>query len=161
MKRKHKQYSRPKRPFEKARILEEEEIKEAFGLKNKKEIWRSEARIKSIRRRAKSLISSSVEEQKKLFEKLKKIGFNVNSIGEVLSLGKEDYLKRRLQTVLVIKRLAKTPKDARQLIIHKKILIDGKVVNSPSYVVPIELEGKISVKPKKENSKRELVEVVE
>jgi small subunit ribosomal protein S4 len=161
MKRKHKQYSRPKRPFEKARILEEEEIKEAFGLKNKKEIWRSEARIKSIRRRAKSLISSSIEEQKKLFEKLKKIGFNVNSIGEVLSLGKEDYLKRRLQTVLVIKRLAKTPKDARQLIIHKKILIDGKVVNSPSYVVPVELESKISVKPKKENSKRELVEVVE
>ena len=161
MKRKHKQYSRPKRPFEKARILEEEEIKEAFGLKNKKEIWRSEARIKSVRRRAKSLISSSVEEQKKLFEKLKKIGFNVNSIGEVLSLDKEDYLKRRLQTVLVIKRLAKTPKDARQLIIHKKIFIDGKVVNSPSYVVPVELEGKISVKPKKENSKRELVEVVE
>jgi len=161
MKRKHKQYSRPKRPFEKARILEEEEIKEAFGLKNKKEIWRSEARIKSIRRRAKSLISSSVDEQKKLFEKLKKIGFNVNSIGEVLSLGKEDYLKRRLQTILVIKRLAKTPRDARQLIIHKKILIDGKVVNSPSYVVPVELEGKISLKPKMENSKKEITEVFE
>jgi len=45
MKRKHKQYSRPKKRFEKARILEEENIKKEFGLKNKKEIWKSEEKV--------------------------------------------------------------------------------------------------------------------
>ena len=35
MKRKHKQYSKPKRPFDKTRIEEEAKIKQDFGLKNK------------------------------------------------------------------------------------------------------------------------------
>lgn len=148
MKRKHKIYSRPKKPFDKARIIEEEQIKKEFGLKNKKEIWRSDSRIKMIRRKAKNLISAKSEEQKKFFETLRKIGFKVHSIGDVLSLNKQDYLNRRLQTVLVAKRIAKTMKDARQFIVHKKILIDGKVVNSPSYIVPVEMEEKISLRQK-------------
>ena len=49
MKRKHKRYSKPKRPFEKGRIEEEAEIKKRFGLKNKKEIWKADAKIKNIR----------------------------------------------------------------------------------------------------------------
>jgi len=48
MKRKHKKYSKPKRPFDKERLIEEEKIKKEFGLKNKKEIWRSESKIKLI-----------------------------------------------------------------------------------------------------------------
>ena len=47
MKRKHKTYSKPKRPFDKARIDEEAEIKKEFGLKNKKEIWKADAKINS------------------------------------------------------------------------------------------------------------------
>jgi len=146
MKRKHKTYSKPKRPFDKVRIEEEAEIKKEFGLKNKREIWKAEARIKSIRERAKKLISSDEKEQKDLFERLKKIGLEVNSIADVLSLNKEDYLKRRLQTVVVHKKLATTTKSARQLITHKRILVDGKIVDSPSYIVPVELEKKISLK---------------
>jgi small subunit ribosomal protein S4 len=153
MKRKHKKYSRPKRPFEKTRIEEEAKIKEDFGLKNKKEIWKAEEKIKVIREGAKKLISASEEEQKKLFERLKKIGLKVNSIADVLSLTKEDYLGRRLQTIVVRKKFASTPKGARQLITHKKILIDGKVVDSPSYIVPIKIEEKISVKKADEKKK--------
>ena len=146
MKRKHKTYSKPKRPFDKIRIDEESEIKKKFGLKNKKEIWKADAKIKSIREKAKKLLSASKEEQQALFEKLKKIGLNVNSIADVLSLDKKDYLKRRLQTIVVNKKIATTIKGARQLITHKKILIDGKVINAPSYIVPINLEDKISLK---------------
>ena len=146
MKRKHKTYSKPRRPFDKARIEEEAIIKEEFGLKNKKEIWRADARIKEMREKAKKLISSNPEEQGKLFARLRKIGFDVNSIGNVLSLDKRDYLKRRLQTVLVNKRLARTPKSARQLITHRKVLVGGKGIDSPSYIVPIELEDKITIK---------------
>ncbi len=155
MKRKKKLYSRPKRPFDKERIDEEAIIKKEFGLKNKKEIWKAEAKIKSMREKAKKLIPKSAEEQKALFDRLNKIGLDVNSIGDILSLDKKDYLKRRLQTVLVKKNLANTPKHSRQLIVHKKVLINGKVIDSPSYVVPVELESGISLakqeKPIKEN----------
>lgn len=145
MKRKHKTYSRPKKPFDKERILREAEIKKEFGLKNKREIWKSDAQIKKIREKAKNLISSSPEKQKALFEKLNKMGFRVHSISDVLSLEKEDYMKRRLQTIVLEKRLATTPKSARQLIVHKKVSVDGQVINSPSYIVPVELEGKIKI----------------
>ena len=158
MKRKHKTYSRPKRPFDKPRIEEEAGIMEEFGLKNKREIWKAEARIKSIREKAKKLISSKPEEQQALFNKLNKMGLKVNSISSVLSLDKQDYLRRRLQTIVVAKKIATTPKQARQLIVHKKILVDGKAVNSPSFVVPVEFEGKITLKDKKKVKKKELVE---
>jgi len=146
MKRKHKGYSRPKRPFDKPRIEEEAGIREEFGLKNKIEIWRAESQIKSIRSKAIKLIPAGSEKQKVLFERLKKIGLKANSISDILSLDKRDYLNRRLQTIVFKKRLAKSPKQARQMIVHKKILVDGRAVNSPSYVVPVELEEKISVK---------------
>ncbi|MEK6926750.1 MAG: 30S ribosomal protein S4 [Nanoarchaeota archaeon] len=148
MKRKHKLYSRPKRPFEKARIEEEGRIKEEFGLKNKTEIWKAEAKIKAIREKAKKLISAGSEEQKAFFERLKKIGLKVNSISDVLTLEKRDYLQRRLQTIVFKRKLAQTPKAARQLITHKKILVEKEVVNSPSYIVLIEQETKIEIKSK-------------
>jgi small subunit ribosomal protein S4 len=149
MKRKHKKYSKPKRPFDKVRIDEEAKIKSMFGLKNKKEIWRADAKIKSFREKAKNLISADSKEQNALFDRLKKIGLEVNSIADVLSLDKNDYLNRRLQTIVIKKKLATTQKGARQLITHRKVLVDGKVLNSPSYIVPVKLENKISLKPKK------------
>ena len=139
MKRKHKKYSKPKRPFDKQRIDEEAKIKKGFGLKNKKEIWMAEAKIKSIREKAKKLISASAKEQQALFDRLKKIGLNVNSIADVLLLDKENYLERRFQTI-VSKKLNITSKSARQLITHKKILVDGNAIDSPSYIVPIKKE---------------------
>jgi small subunit ribosomal protein S4 len=158
MKRKHKTYSRPKRPFDKVRIEEEGGIVEEFGLKNKREIWKAESKIKTIREKAKRLISAKPEEQQVLFNKLNKIGLKVNSISSVLSLDKKDYLKRRLQTIVVEKKLASTPKQARQLIVHKKVLINGGAVNSPSYILPIELEDKITLKGKKISKKKEEIE---
>ncbi len=155
MKRKHKTYSRPKRPFDKVRIDEEATIKEEFGLKNKKEIWKADAKIKSIREKAKKLISSNEKEKHDFFGRIRKIGLKVDSISDVLSLNKRDYLKRRLQTILVDKKMATTPKGARQLVTHKKVLVGGKVVSSPSYIVPTDLENKIKLKPSKEKNKKE------
>ncbi len=153
MKRKHKIYSKPKKSFDKVRIQEEAEIKKEFGLKNKREIWKADAKIKSIREKAKRLISADESEKKIFFDRLKKMGFKVDSISDVLSLDKKDYLRRRLQTILVDKRMATTAKSARQLITHKKVLIEGKSINAPSYLVPINLENKISLKPMKEKNK--------
>jgi len=156
MKRKHKKYSRPKTPFDKERLEQEAKLKKIFGLKNKKEIWRAQKKINSIRTKAKNLISSSETEKKEFFDRLGKIGLKVNSLAEVLSLNVEDYLKRRLQTVLIAKNLARTPKQARQLITHKKVLIKGRAVDSPSYVVPVLLEDKILIKKKNKKIKEKV-----
>ena len=153
MKRKHKIYSKPKRPYDKARIDEEAGIKKEYGLKNKREIWKADAKVKSMREKAKKLIGKSEEEQKELFDILNKIGMNVNSIADVLALDKKDYLDRRLQTVVLKKKLAKSIKEARQLISHKKVLVEGSAVDSPSYVVPTALENKITIKETKKKVK--------
>lgn len=149
MKRKHKSYSRPKRPFDKTRIDEEKVIVREYGLKNKREIWKAEAKIKVMREKAKKLIGKSEEEQKALFERLNKLGMNVHSIADILALDKKDFLNRRLQTILIKKNLVKTVKEARQMIAHKKILVNGSAVGSPSYVVSVDMENKIEVKAKK------------
>jgi small subunit ribosomal protein S4 len=149
MKRKHKIYSRPKTPFDKSRIEEEKEIKESFGLKNKKEIWRAEAKVKEFREKAKKLIPATKEEQQSLFNNLKKIGLKVNSIADILALEKRDYLDRRLQTIVYKKKLANTIKQSRQMITHKKVLINEKAINSPSYIVPKDFEDKITIKGEK------------
>jgi len=148
MKKQHKKYSKPKRPFDKTRIDEEAVIKEKFGLKNKREIWKAQAKIKLMRGKAKKLISSKPEEQQVLFKRLQKIGLKVESIADILSLEPEDFLKRRLQT-FVSEKFKVTPKKARQLITHKKVLVKNNVVDSPSYVVPKEIEGDIKLKEKK------------
>lgn len=160
MKRKHKIYSKPKRPFDKARIDEEAVMRKEYGLKNKREIWKADAKVRVMRRKAKNLIKADPEEQKALFEQLKKIGLKVDSIADVLGLTKQDYLNRRLQTVVAMKGLASTVKSARQLITHKKVLVDGKVVSIPSYIVPVSLEDKITIrkKIKKEKPKEKVVE---
>ena len=150
MKRKHKSFSRPKWPFDKARIDEEVVIKKKYGLKNKTEIWKADAKVRVMRQKAKKLITASVEEQKALFERLKKIGMKVNSIGDVLSLDKTDYLNRRLQTIVALKGISPTVKTARQMIVHKRILVNGKTIDSPSYIVSVDMEDAIMVKPKKE-----------
>jgi small subunit ribosomal protein S4 len=154
MKRKHKKYSKPKRPYDKTRIEEEAKIIKEFGLKNKKEIWKADAKINAMRERAKKLVTAESQDQKKFFEKLQKIGLKVDSIAEALSLNKTDYLNRRLQTVVFKKKMAPTVKTARQLITHKKVLVDGKIVNKPSYIVPVELESKITVKASKQKEEK-------
>ena len=158
MKRKSKQYSKPKKPYEKQRIEEEQTVVKKFGLKNKKEIQKAEAEINSIREKAKALISASQEEQNKFFGRLQKLGYDVESIADILSLDQNDKLKRRLQTVLYDQGLARSPRHARQLISHKKVIVKGGVVNRPSYHVSKEIEDLIEVKkekPKKKEAPKE------
>ena len=81
MKRKHKLYSNPKKPFDKVRIDEEKNIMKEFGLKNKKEIWKAEAKIKLVREKVRKLIKSPHEKQKVLFDQLREIGIKADANG--------------------------------------------------------------------------------
>jgi len=148
-------FSRPKKLYEKDRIEKENQLIKKYGLKNKREIWKAESEIEKIRKQAKELITSEPEKQNILLNKLRKRGFKVEKISDVLALNKEDWMKRRLQSIVVEKKLANTAKAARQLIVHKHIAIKGKIINVPSYIVKTDEEDKIEVILKSKKSKQE------
>lgn len=161
--RKHKKYSRPRKLYDKARIQDENLLKEKYGLKNKREIWKADAVIGRIRNQAKNLITKPEPEKEKFVEKLQKQGFKVESIADSLGLDKEDCLKRRLQTIVFAKKLASTAKQARQLITHKHVMIKNQTVSIPSYQVSLEEEPdvKLSIVLKlKEPSKKSKLEEI-
>jgi small subunit ribosomal protein S4 len=153
IKKRRRLFSRPRKLFDRARIDAEDIIVQKFGLKNKREIWKAKSAVSRFRRRAKALIGKDMEEQNKYFEKLSKMGLNVTSVSDALALTEENLLNRRLQTVVFKKGLANSPKQARQLIVHKSVLVDGCVVNIPSFLVTRDLESKISLKVRKVKSK--------
>lgn len=150
--RKSNKYSRPKKPFEYSRIQDENALRKRYGLKNKKEIWKTLAKINYFRRRAKELAKSPREEQEAFFRKLKALGLNTNSIADVLDLKVTDLLERRLPTVVVKRKLASTPNQARQFVVHKKVLVSNKLINVPSYIVRVDEEKSISIKQKRKSS---------
>jgi|SRR3989344_2640744 len=156
--RKKKLFIRPKKSYESIRIESENEIKEKYGLKNKKEIWKTSAKVKYFRKRAMALAKSPLEEQEVLIKKLQNLGLKITSIADVLDLKTEDLLERRLVSVLYKKGLANSPKHARQLIVHKKVLIDGKATSSPSYLVSVSEENTISIKEKNKTPKQKSTE---
>jgi len=158
-KRPKKSYSKPRKPYDKTRIEEENSLMEKYGLKNKREIWKADAAIRRIRRLAKALITKSEEEKKNFIEKLQKKGFDVKNIADVLALDKEYWLKRRLQTIVFFKKLAFTPKHARQLIVHKHVLVGDSVVNIPSYQVSLEEEPLVRLKKQFKTSEQKNLEI--
>ncbi len=158
--RKKKKYVKPRKAYEKARILEENKLMEKFGLKNKREIWKTLARINYFRSRAKALAKSSLEQQEILFGKLNNIGLDVKSTADVLALRIENLLERRLSTIVYKKGFASTPRQARQMIVHKKVLIGKNAVNAPGYIVSVHEENLISVNSKKQiNSQFKVQEI--
>lgn len=154
--RKHKKFSKPRQSFDSVRIKAEDVVVKKYGLKNKREIWKAKAKLDIIRREAKKAINLNEEDQKKFIERLNKLGYEFTTPVEVLALTEEDILKRRLQTFVLKKGIATTPKSARQMITHKHILVNGKVVSIPSYNVKADEENKIT---KKQRTKK--VKVVE
>lgn len=135
--RKKKLFVRPKKLYIKSRIKEENSLLSRYGLKNKKEIWKTAAKINYFRKMAMALAKLSAEKQQALFNKLKGLGLKTETTADVLALKTEDLLERRLPFIVFKKGLAKTPQHARQMVVHKKILIDDKTVNVPSYTVSI------------------------
>jgi small subunit ribosomal protein S4 len=159
IKRKRKLFSRPKKLFDRARMDGENILVKKYGLKNKREIWKAKSFISKLRRRAKDLISADKKEQQIFFDRLNKMGMGVGNISDVLALTEENLFERRLQTFVFKKKFANTPKQARQFIVHKNILVDDAIVNIPSFIVSNDLENKISFKERKIKGK-ELKEVL-
>ncbi len=160
MRKQHKRYSRPRKKYDKKRIDEENEIVVKYGLKNKKELWKASSYIERLRGQAKDLLIASEEEQKVFLNKLANLGLieKKSRLDDVLALNSINLLERRLQTILPRKNLAKTVKEARQMIVHKRVIVNENIVNVPSYIVPKDIENKIKLKIKKPKAKEEVKE---
>jgi len=145
-----KTYETPKHPWEADRIKEEWELQKKYGLKNKKEIWKAKSILRNFRSQARQLQAKlrygdpqAEKQQKQLFDKLVRLGIlnEANTtLDAILSLTVEDVLRRRLQTIVYLKGLARTPKQARQFIVHGHIAIGDRRVTIPGYLVRKEEE---------------------
>ncbi|MEK6809813.1 MAG: 30S ribosomal protein S4 [Nanoarchaeota archaeon] len=134
-------YSGPSHPWQRKRIEDERKILGSFGLKNKKEIWKMQSRLRSFKAQAKSLISrtdaQSKKEEEALLAKLHNIGMIEQGadMDAILELDLADMLKRRLQSVVFNQKLAQSIRQARQFIVHGHITVNGILVDIPSYIV--------------------------
>jgi len=142
-KKKQKTYKTPKRPYDSDVLLEELRTIGAYGLRNKRELWKAHTELSHMRGRARELLSLDAEEkatrQELIINKLVKRGLVVEGgrLEDVLTLSVEDLLERRLQTYIYRRGLAASLFQARQLITHGHISINGRKVTSPSYQIKI------------------------
>ena len=136
-----KKYDTPPHPWNAERIKSENKLMAKYGLKNKKEIWKADTLVRNYSRQARYLLGFSEDQVKteidELLGHLKRTGILDESapLESILDLTVEDILRRRLQTVVHQKGLARTAKEARMFVVHGHIALDDKKVNSPSYVV--------------------------
>ena len=137
-----KKYSRPGKPWEKNRILLEKELTTKYGYKNKRELWNMASLIRGFRAQARRITALSNEQTKKeaanLLSRLNKLGLVEKdaNLDNVLDLSIDKISERRLLMLVIKKGIAKSPKQARQFITHRHVLVGGKKVTSPNYLVP-------------------------
>ena len=145
-----KKYSTPTHPWQKERIEEEIELLNSYGLKNKKEIWKTRTFLKKFTQQAKKLVAASGAqaelEKSQLLTRLASLGIIEDSahLEDVLTISQKDLMERRLQTLVFKKNLSRSLKQARQFITHRHILINDQLITAPSYLVTKAEEAKIS-----------------
>jgi small subunit ribosomal protein S4 len=148
-----KKYHTPSKAFEKERMLEEMRFIGTYGLRNKKEFWRHRSQLSHFRdltRGYRKLPTNLMDKfLSELRSKLYKMGLvtPTATADDILSLTVDKLLDRRVQTLVHKLGLAKTVYQARQLVVHRHILVNGKVISSPSYICTVEDEKQISYSP--------------
>jgi len=113
-----------------------------YGLRNKREIWKANTRVREMRHQARSLTANAAsvqaqKERKLLLARLNRLGMleQGGDLDDVLRMSVEKLLDRRLQTQVYLQGLAGTPSQARQLITHGHIAVDGTVSRVPGMLV--------------------------
>ena len=143
-------FDTPSHPWKADRIEEEHAIQKNHGLKNMKEIWKAKSQLRRYRQQAMRLIGNidtseghGKREMQDLLHSLYNKGLIDSNaeLGDILSLGTEDMLSRRLQAQVYYKGLACSMKQARQLVTHGQICIGEQKVTIPSYPVSRDEEG--------------------
>ena len=148
-----KVWKKPKRPLNYDLKMDELKTLGTFGLKTKRELWKTQTELSRVRLQARSLLALRQEERKRkepiLIQSLTKIGLvdESSTLDDVLNLQVNDLLARRLQTIVQKNLFFKTPYQARQAIVHGHVMIGDDIITIPSYVVKTEEETKIHLTP--------------
>jgi small subunit ribosomal protein S4 len=143
-----KKFTTPLRPWDRQRLDVERLVLVEFGLRNKKELWKTDETLKKYRRLAREFIAKpNAQKNKVVVERLVRMGVLEEgaSIDDILALKTQKFLERRLQTIVKAKGIAHSIKEARQLIVHGKIKVGDRRVVYPSYMVPRDEEEQISL----------------
>jgi small subunit ribosomal protein S4 len=143
-------YQGPSHPWQKSRIESDRVLAIDYGLKSMTEIWKTDSLLKKFTTIAKNLIprrdAQAAKEKEQLLTRLSTLGLMQAGakIEDVLNLDVRALLERRLQSFVFKKGLAKSMKQARQFITHEHVMINGKKITSPAYLISKHEEGLIS-----------------
>jgi small subunit ribosomal protein S4 len=147
-----KRYETPMHPWKESRIKSERELIKKYGLKNHKEVWKAKTYLGKHREQARELLAKAgaaspqaKKESEQLLLHLTRMGILAMgaSLDDVLALETETVLSRRLQTLVYLKGFSSTPYQARQLISHGHVAVNGRKVTVPGYMVKKDEEGHI------------------
>lgn len=149
-------YDTPSHPWQGERIKAELELVRQYGLKNKTELWKAQTTLRDFRRQSRELQArmragenqASIEAEL-LLKKCSRIGVlpSDGTLNDILAMTEQNILERRLQTIVFEKGLATSPKQARQMITHGHIYMNGHRVTVPGYIVTRMEESSIEYNP--------------
>ena len=158
---------KPKRPFEKERLDSELLLIGKYGLKNKREVWRTQYLLTRIRKAARELLTLEPNDPRRLFEgqalidrmmRIGVLGKDEKELDYVLSLTTQKFMERRLQTIVNANKYSRSIHQARTLIFQKKVALNKgsryQIINIPSFIVRKENETKILKLSDKEGESR-------
>merc|ERR1711896_126814 len=123
-----------------------------FSKKSKREIWRVRLALAKIRGIARTLPTKDEKDPKRMFEgqalmrRMIRYGIldeDKQRLDYVLGLKIENFMERRLQTLVFKRGLAKSIHHARVLIRQRHICVGRQIVNVPSFMVRVESQPHI------------------
>jgi small subunit ribosomal protein S4 len=152
--KKSKSFETPKHPWQEARMASEVQLVKAYGLRNKREVWKAASKLRMYRSEARTLLASAANAQERgleghektqseeILSKLIRYGIIKQDadIDDILSLKTENILERRLQTQVLRLGLSRTVTQARQFITHGHIAVNGRKATIPGMLVSREDE---------------------
>ena len=142
----------PKRSFEKERLDAEMKLVGEYGLKNKREVWRTQYLLSKMRSAARFLLTLDAKNETRVFQgealvrRLNRMGLldeSENKLDFVLGLTVNKLLERRLQTKVFKNGLAKSIHHARTLIRQRHIRVGNQICDIPSFMVRVDSEKHI------------------
>ncbi|HLE98064.1 MAG TPA: 30S ribosomal protein S4, partial [Candidatus Thermoplasmatota archaeon] len=151
-----RKYDTPSHPWQGPRIKEEKEIVLKYGLKNKTEVWKARSFLRDARQQARVLqgkqrldLPQVKVETQGLLNRMRRLGLlgDEATLDDVLGLTLDAVLVRRLQTQAYLRGLAATPHQARQLIVHGHVTVDGGRVRVPGMLVTKAQENSLGYAP--------------
>ncbi|PHT48140.1 40S ribosomal protein S9 [Capsicum baccatum] len=147
-----KTFKKPRRPYEKERLDAELKLVGEYGLRCKRELWRVQYALSRIRNAARMLLTLDEKDPRRIFEgeallrRMNRYGLldeSQNKLDYVLALTVENFLERRLQTLVFKTGMAKSIHHARVLIRQRHIRVGRQVVNVPSFMVRVDSQKHI------------------